>query len=1069
MKIGLIGWFILLGTLCKAQSVQSDFSLPAQACIGQHVQPANNSVNAIRYEWDVCQGDLGLMPSTSSATNLNGNVTTGVELVFDGTNWFGFIANQGGNSILRLDFGTDITSVPVITNLGNISGVINFPTDIKVFIDNGNWYGFVYGLSNPMISRIDFGNSLANTPSAVAILSGSGSTNGGLDMIREGSGWMIVASFFNTLKSIRLTNVTSVPTASDVLDVTAFGSSLGDLVLLKESGVYYAYATDFGTNSLYKATFGSSVFFNPVVNNMNVSVLSGVSPFGLDAGYDNGNHYLFVSTIQGSLIRVNLGQNLLATSAAGSALGNFGQLENTLKIKIVKHQTRWFAFTPSWSSTKLYRVDFTEPACEINPAVLIQNEPTITYTSSGDKAITLRAFAASGEYAETTKKLPVISSQAPQISIDYSNYCVASPTQFSATATLPLTAYAWDFGDFNNSTQPIPSHQYGAVGTYQVSLLATANNGCQNTAVRNITIYSVPVANFTLPSPALSCTHQQYAFGNTTTADPGSNPAWQWQIDGITSSTSEHPNLSFSTTGNHNIKLIASIPGCESEITKTFNVQAVGPHVSFTITGQCEDSAVEFDNTTSGPVTNYVWDFGDGESSSESNPYHSYTAPGNYTVTLNALNASGCTNSFSIIAPIYSQPQTDFTALAPPFSCSGTPTEFSDLTPPPPDSNLSSWSWNFGDTGSSSNTSGDRNSHHTYSSAGDYTVTLTVSTNFSCTKTLQKLVTIYQSPVAAFNHSALCEDNGVTFSDAGSSNQAWSWQIGSSFYSTKNPVHTFSNPGNYNVSLSVTGINNCVGSTSQTVTIPNKLNVDFTTLRSCVNQETEFTDITDDTADPITQVNWSFGGLGTSAASPAIVTFLETGTVNVTLTVNTQSGCEFPVTKQTVIAPGPLAAFTAFPNMGETPLAVQFTNTSLNASSFSWKFNSTGSVSTETSPFFLYVNEGNYTVELIATDLNHCVDTTQQLIEVVPSSELHPPSPNPSSGAFTIEWQTHEATQTQIVLVDGLGRIIRNFDVMAHSGINRYVLDITGEQPGLYILTIRYLNVSKTYRLMISE
>jgi PKD repeat protein len=1071
MKRWIAGFlFLLKTTVSVSQIVQANFSVPAQACINQNIEPVNLSTNATRYEWDFCQGDLALAPSASLAVTLGGSVTTGVDVVFDGVGWYGFIANQNNNSILKLSFGADINSTPTITDLGNISGAINSPTDIKVVVDNGNWYGFVYGLNSPMISRIDFGSSLNNpAPSAGTVISGSGSTNSGFDMIREGAGWMMVLSYFNSAKIVRLTSVTAIPTVSDILETTPFGSSLGDVAIVKSNASYFAYAVDFGNRNLYRMAFGSSVFTTPVVTNLTVSVLSGVTPFGIDVGQDNLNYYALISTIEGSLVRINLGQNLFADSPTGVSLGNSGVLENTLKIKLLKHQSRWFAFTPSWSSTRLYRVNFGQPACEISPAISTLPQPLVNYSSSGNKALTLRAFAASGEYAEMTQPVLITTFQAPDLTINFSNYCIASPTDFTVSSSLPLTAYTWDFGDAGTATTASPSHQYAFVGAYDVKLIATATNGCQNSAKTALEIFNIPVANFSLPVPAVTCTYHEYLFNNTSMADAEANVTWQWQVDNVNQSVAEDALLSFSSVDSHEVKLIASIPGCSSEISKNFTVSESGPNVDFSSLGFCQSSSIVFTNTTSGPVNNFSWDFGDGQTSADNNPSNVYSSPGNFTVTLTASNSAGCSNIRPRPLTIFSKPQVNFTALAPPFSCTGTPTRFSDLTPPPGDSNLNSWSWNFGDTGSSSNTSTQRNPQHTYATAADYTVSLTVTTNFSCSETLQKAVTIHQTPVATFTHSALCEDAEVTFSDAASTNQAWNWQVGSSVYFTEDIDHIFNTPGNYDVTLSVTGINNCIGSITETLVIPNKLNVNFSALKTCVNQEAEFTDLTNDSSDPITNVNWDFDDQGTAAITPATFIFSETGTVDVTLTVTTQSGCAYPLTKPISIEQGPLAAFTATPNSGEGPLTVQFANTSLNANAFKWKFNSTGSASTLPSPSFIYFDEGTYTVELVATDLNSCSDTTRQLIEVLTASEVNPPAPNPGPGKFTIEWRPNQETETAIVLVDAVGREMRNFKVMANAGINRYILDIKGEKSGLYILKIRYLNTIKTYRLMVFE
>jgi len=191
--------------------------------------------------------------------------------------------------------------------------------------------------------------------------------------------------------------------------------------------------------------------------------------------------------------------------------------------------------------------------------------------------------------------------------------------------------------------------------------------------------------------------------------------------------------------------------------------------------------------------------------------------------------------------------------------------------------------------------------------------------------------------------------------------------------------------------------------------------------------------------------------------------------VNVTLTVTTESGCTYPSTKPITISRGPLAAFTADPNEGTPPLTVNFISNSQDANTYVWDFGNGAAMSTAESPSIRYSIEGYYKVQLIATDLQSCVDTTQQIITVRMPPELKPPVPNPSTGEFMIEWPLNEASKTSLTLVDITGREIRSFEFMGEPGLNRYTLDITGEQPGLYFLTIRYLNIVKTYRLMLAE
>ncbi|MDD4455400.1 MAG: PKD domain-containing protein, partial [Candidatus Methanomethylophilaceae archaeon] len=133
---------------------------------------------------------------------------------------------------------------------------------------------------------------------------------------------------------------------------------------------------------------------------------------------------------------------------------------------------------------------------------------------------------------------------------------------------------------------------------------------------------------------------------------------------------------------------------------------------------------VRFTDTSTGEITAWLWDFGDGATSTEQNPTHTYTAPGTYTVSLTATNAGGSsteskTDYITVMAP---PPVADFsanvTAGPAPLAVRFTDASTGEIT---------AWSWSFGD----GNTSTEQNPVHTYGAPGNYTVNLTISTGSS--------------------------------------------------------------------------------------------------------------------------------------------------------------------------------------------------------------------------------------------------------------------------------------------------------------------------------------------------
>ena len=219
---------------------------------------------------------------------------------------------------------------------------------------------------------------------------------------------------------------------------------------------------------------------------------------------------------------------------------------------------------------------------------------------------------------------------------------------------------------------------------------------CSNTVVKTIKIYNPPIAGFTLPTATI-CTNNEFTFTNTTTDNFDGNLTYEWLVNNAQKSTARDLKYAFISEGDQQIKLKTSIPGCSSELTQTLlNVQT-GPVVGFSYAGKCEDEAIKFTNESAGSISGFQWNFGNGNTSTLENPSETFADYGNYNVSLLTTGTNGCVSTLTKPVNIYSVPQTNFSLDLPPFSCSGSLSQFNDLTPPMPDSNITSWAWSFGD------------------------------------------------------------------------------------------------------------------------------------------------------------------------------------------------------------------------------------------------------------------------------------------------------------------------------------------------------------------------------------
>jgi PKD repeat protein len=204
-----------------------------------------------------------------------------------------------------------------------------------------------------------------------------------------------------------------------------------------------------------------------------------------------------------------------------------------------------------------------------------------------------------------------------------------------------------------------------------------------------------------------------------------------------------------------------------------------------------------------GAITSRSWNFGDGGSSSATNPSHTYASGGIFSVTLTVTDNDGATDSETenvTVADANEDPNASFT-----FSCTGLDCNFTDQSSDS-DGSIVSRFWSFGD-GSSSTA---QNPSHSYSSAGVYSVKLTVTDNDGASDDQSQSVTVSasnQRPNASFTSS--CNGLDCSFTDQSTDSDgtivSWAWTFGDGGSSTgQNPAHSYGSSGTYSVGLVVT-------------------------------------------------------------------------------------------------------------------------------------------------------------------------------------------------------------------------------------------------------------------------
>ncbi|UCE17311.1 MAG: PKD domain-containing protein [Gemmatimonadota bacterium] len=149
-----------------------------------------------------------------------------------------------------------------------------------------------------------------------------------------------------------------------------------------------------------------------------------------------------------------------------------------------------------------------------------------------------------------------------------------------------------------------------------------------------------PIAGFT-GSPLIGCVPLRVDFTDQSSMSPTS---WSWSFGDEDSSSQEHPSHTYSFPGTYEVTLsVRNVCGSDDEIKNNYITVGAAPVAGFSgsPTEGCMPLRVDFIDESSGNVTGWSWSFGDGDSSAQQNPSHTYDSLGTYTVTLIASNTCG--------------------------------------------------------------------------------------------------------------------------------------------------------------------------------------------------------------------------------------------------------------------------------------------------------------------------------------------------------------------------------------------------------------------------------------------
>ncbi|MCG8699653.1 MAG: DUF2341 domain-containing protein [Bacteroidales bacterium] len=544
----------------------------------------------------------------------------------------------------------------------------------------------------------------------------------------------------------------------------------------------------------------------------------------------------------------------------------------------------------------------------------------------------------------------------------------------------------WEYTDNDTNWYTIPhvtelEYDFDSLLTTRKYRVLVENGSCpvDTSTQATIIVNPLPDVNFSAANVNFG---DPVEFNNLTTIQEGSVQSYFWDFGNEESSMSKNPKYVYPEGGKYNVKLTATSANkfCVDSFSADVTVYAL-PDVDFTFDSVCLFVPTKFTNTTSGVSTvSTVWDFGDGSPRVNGDSVsHMYDNAGFYNVKLIVGTVSGGLDSISQVVPVYKRSVPDFMYDN---VCASQPAVFDNSTII--NGTYATWDWTFGN-GSTSLRSDPQT---IYNKPGTYLVTLRSTTDYGCTDSITKRITVFPLPVAGFQVDDVPYQQPAEFIDTskilyGALNYAW--QFGDADTSMQqNPVHEYISPGIYTVTLTVTSDSGCSDQASANIQIFHLPEARFEAPAVCWSDSTRFNNTTSITAgDP--HFYWNFGDGNLSEKKSPTHLYQLPGSYTVRMICVLDNGARDTVIKTVQVYSKPEALFNFNEACDGWP--TQFNNQS--TTEFGsivyqiWDFDD-GSNSLQLNPEKQFLNAGNYEVSLVIETDKGCTDT---IVHTVPVHE----------------------------------------------------------------------------------
>ncbi|MBK6274788.1 MAG: gliding motility-associated C-terminal domain-containing protein [Saprospirales bacterium] len=566
----------------KVNAQTASFNAPDTVCRGQNITINNTSTGQSTNLWNFCK-----QSPTSVITGINiGNLGVSqrpgyIQIYKDGTSYYGFVGNEqnGGAGLVRLNFGNSILNTPTSTVFSTFSGQLDGPKGMQFFNENGNWYAIIVAdnwnaANDYVLVRLDFGNSLSNSPTITNFGDLGGVINeyiSDVEIRRTSDGYIgFISSISGKLFRINFGNtITNTPTAVNLGVFGVAKPSIQISLLYRKNNWFLYFPKDDVTPancSIGSLNFGTSLLNTPTYTNYGNpnSLLNRAYDFLPFVDCDNLKGYVLAPGAN-KIIEYSFPNDIYSTSITGRDIGNIAT----------------FNFPSA----------FSEP-------IIFNNEKYVFVTN---------------QISNTISRLKL------------SNNCTS-------------------FGIASSTLTNPPVFHIDSVGTYNVSLVINENLATEARFCKEIVV----IDSIKKPDARINTITCSTDSIRLTIANRDSTATYSWIGPNSFSSTRPNVSIKFSNANQAGQYIVTAIGRCG---TKKDTVSFVSPTGIFVNIGKdtsiCQGSSVTLNATTSGTTVTYLWNNG------VVTPTISVNQAGTYFVK---VTADGCSASDTIRVTILTPP-----------------------------------------------------------------------------------------------------------------------------------------------------------------------------------------------------------------------------------------------------------------------------------------------------------------------------------------------------------------------------------------------------------------------------